>query len=125
MSIFSRIGSALGKFFGGMKGVGGPAKLGAIQSGIQKLGTAANVVQKLGLGGPTLQKIAGGISKLPLEEIGKSAQGAFDIGKQIFETGKKVREAFKQQPQQAEMSAGVKPVAIGGAGQKILNLEDL
>lgn len=127
MSFFSRIGSALGKFFGGMKSAGGgAAKLGAIQSGIQKLGTAANVVQKLGIGGPTVQKIAGGISKLPLEEIGKSAQGAFDIGKQIFETGKKVREAFKPESQAlpAEVQR-VRPVAMGGANQPVLNLEDL
>ena len=120
MSFLGRIGSAIGRFF---SRAGGAPKLGQIQSGIQKLGQVAGVVQKLGIGGPTLQKIAGTISKLPTEDIAKTAQGAFDIGKQIFETGKKVREALRSEAMPAEMA--VKPVAIGGAGQRVVSLEDL
>lgn len=120
MSFLGRIGSAIGRFF---SKAGTAPKLGQLQSGIQKLGQAAGVVQKLGIGGPTIQKVAGVISKLPTDDIAKTAQGAFDIGKQIFETGKKVRDALRQPPMPAQME--VKPVAIGGAGQRVMSMEDL
>ena len=119
MSFLGKIGSAIGRFF---SRAGGAPKLGQIQSGIQKLGQAANVVQKLGIGGPTVQKIAGTIAKLPTEDIAKTAQQAFDVGKQIFQTGKAVREAFRPQVMPAEME--VKPVAMGGK-QGVINFEDL
>lgn len=122
MSFLGRIGSAIGRFF---SRAGSAPKLGQIQSGIQRLGQVAGVVQKLGIGGPTVQKIAGTISKLPTEDIAKTAQQAFDVGKQIIQTGKAVREAFNPQPQQqmpAEMA--VRPVAMGNK-QGVMNFEDL
>jgi len=119
----SGLGSKIGGLLGGLGKAGaGASKLGSIQSGVQKLGSVANIVGKLGIGGPTLQRIASGISKLPLEDIGKTAQQAFDVGKQIYETGKQVKQAFNK-PQPAQME--VKPVAIGGVGQRVVELEDL
>ena len=122
MSFLSGILGKIGGLFG--RAMSSAPKLGSIQSGVQKLGSVANVVQKLGIGGPTVQKIAGGISKLPLEELGKTAQSAFDVGKQIFETGKKVASAFRPAVVPAEQGS-VQPVAMGGAGQRVMNMEDL
>ena len=122
MSFLSGILGKIGGLFG--RAMSSAPKLGSIQSGVQKLGSVANIVQKLGIGG-NVGKVAGAISKLPLEELGKTAQSAFDVGKQIFETGKKVASALKPQPVPAEQGAGVRPVAVGGAGQPVMNPEDL
>ena len=122
MSFLRGIIGKIGGLFG--KAVSSAPKLGAIQNTVQKLGTAANIVQKLGIGGSGVQKVAGAISKLPLEEIGKTAQQAYDVGKSIFETGKAVREAFRTKPAEPQAEAP-KPVAMGGAGQPVVSLEDL
>lgn len=122
MSFFGKIGSALSRFFSRPSGA---IKLGALPNLAQKLGQASNVVNKLGLGG-TIGKVAGVVSKLPLEELAKTAEGAFSAGKQIYETAQNVRKALQPpKPEVSPQNQPMLPAVVGGAGQPVVSLEDL
>ena len=122
MSFLGKIGSAIGRFF---SRPGGPVKLGTIPNLAQKLGQASQFVNKLGLGG-TVGKVASVMSKLPLEELGKTAEGAFQAGKQIFETAQNVRKALATpKTDLTPQNQPSVPAVVGGAGQPVVSIEDL
>jgi hypothetical protein len=122
MSFLGKIGSAISRFF---SRPGGAVKLGTLPNLAQKLGQASQVVNKLGIGG-TIGKVSGVISKLPLEELAKTAEGAFQAGKQIYETAQNVRKALTpSKPELSSQNQPSIPAVVGGAGQPVVSLEDL